>query len=159
MVKESFLILSLYVNDILLAGNDKEMIVATKAWLSSNFEMKDMGEASYVLGVKILRDRLRKFLGLSQETYIRKIFELFQMQNCKPIDTPIAKNDALGLDMYPKTQEEKDYMARVPYASAIGSLMYAMICIRPDICYVVRLVSQFQSNPGLAHWKAVKRIL
>ena len=54
--KESFLILSLYVDDILLAGNDKEMIVATKVWLSSNFEMKDMGEASYVLGVKIFRD-------------------------------------------------------------------------------------------------------
>ena len=63
--KECFLILLLYVDDILLAGNDKEMIVTTKAWLSSNFEMKDMGEASYVLGVKILRDRSRKFLGLS----------------------------------------------------------------------------------------------
>lgn len=81
------------------------------------------------------------------------------MQNCKPIDTPITKNDALSLDMCPKTQEEKDYMARVPYASAIGSLMYAMMCTRPDICYVVGLVSRFQSNPGLAHWKAVKRIL
>ena len=135
------------------------MIVATKVWLSSNFEMKDMGEASYVLGVKILRDRSRKFLGLSQETYIRKILEQFQMQNCKPIDTPIANNDTLSLDMCPKTQEEKDYMARVPYASAIGSLMYAMMCTRPDICYVVRLVSWFQSNPSLVHWKAVKRIL
>ena len=104
--KESFLILSLYVDDILLAGNDKEMIVATKAWLSSNFEMKDMGEARYVLGVKIFRDHSRKFLGLSQETYIRKILEWFHMQGCKPIDTPIKKGDTLSLDMCPKTQEE-----------------------------------------------------
>ena len=66
--KESLLILSLYVDDILLARNDKEMIVATKAWLSSNFEMKDISEASYVLRVKIFKDRSRKFLGLSQET-------------------------------------------------------------------------------------------
>ena len=63
--KEIFLILSLYVDDILLAGNDKEMIVATKAWLASNFEMKNMGEASYMLEVKIFRYRSRKFLGLS----------------------------------------------------------------------------------------------
>jgi hypothetical protein len=155
----NFLILSLYVDDILLAGNDKEMIVTTKEWLSSNFEMKDMGEANYVLGIKILRDRSKKLLGLSQETYIKKILERFSMQFCNPIDTPIGKGDKLSLDMCPKTQAEKEKMARVPYANAIGSLMYAMTCTRPDICYVVGLVSRYQSNPGIAHWKAVKRIL
>ena len=50
-------------------------------------------------------------------------------------------------------------MARVPYASAVGSLMYAMMCTRPDICYAVGLVSRYQSNPGYKHWNAVKRIL
>ena len=64
--KGSFIILSLYVNDILLAGNDVEMIVATKEWLFSNFEMKDMGEVDYILGVKIFRDHSKKILGLSQ---------------------------------------------------------------------------------------------
>ena len=157
--KGSFIILSLYVDDILLAGNDMEMIIATKGWLSSNFEMKDMGEADYILGVKILRDRSKKLLGLSQQTYIKKVLERFQMHNCKPIDTPVAKNVSLSLDMCPKTKDEKEKMARVPYANAVGSLMYAMMCTRPDICYAVGLVSRFQSNPGLAHWKAVKRIL
>ena len=70
--KKSFLILSLYVDDILLAGNDKLMIETTKEWLSSTFDMKDMGEASYVLGVKIVRDRSKRLLSLSQETYIKK---------------------------------------------------------------------------------------
>ena len=157
--KDSFLILSLYVDDILLAGNNKEMIITTQKWLSSTFEMKDLGEASYVLGVKILRDRSKKLLGLSQETYIKKVLERFQMHNCKPIDTPVAKDESLSLKMCPKTSEEKERMARVPYASAVGSLMYAMMCTRPDICYAVGLVSRFQSNPGIAHWKAVKRIL
>ena len=60
-----FIILSLYVNDIIIAGNYKILIDVTKKWLSSNFEMKDMGEASYVLGVKMLRDRSKCFLGLS----------------------------------------------------------------------------------------------
>ena len=79
--KDSFLILSLYVDDILLAGNDMELIVATKKWLSSNFEM-DMIKANYVLKVKILRDCSKRLLGLSQETYLKKILERFQMQNC-----------------------------------------------------------------------------
>ena len=50
-------------------------------------------------------------------------------------------------------------MSNVPYSSAVGSLMYAMLCTRPDICFAVGLVSQYQSNPGREHWKAVKRIL
>ena len=61
-----FVILSLYVNDILLAKNSKEIIDIAKRWLSLNFEMKDMGEASYVLGVKIVRDHAKRLLGLSQ---------------------------------------------------------------------------------------------
>ena len=109
--KESFLILSLYEDNILLVGNDKKMIVTTKVWLFSNFDIKGMGEASYVLGVKIFRDHSRNFLGLSQETYIRKILERCQMQGYKPFDTPIGKGDTLSLDMCPKTQEEKEKMA------------------------------------------------
>ena len=156
--KKSVIILSLYVDDILLAGNDMSSIVATREWLSSTFEMKDMGEANYVLGVKIVRDRSKKLLCLSQETYIKKILERFRMQNSKPIDTPMEKGHALNLDQCPKNDEEKKCMSTVPYAAAVGSLMYAMLCTRPDICYAVGLVSRYQSNPGPAHWSAVKRI-
>ena len=81
--KGSFIILSLYVDDILLVDNDMEIIIATKGWLSSNFKMKDMGEADYILGVKIPMDRSKKLLGLSQQTYIKKVLECFQMHNCK----------------------------------------------------------------------------
>ena len=156
--KKSVLILSLYVDDILLAGNDLNSIVATKEWLSSTFEMKDMGEANYVLGVKIVRDRSKKLLCLSQETYIKKILERFRMHNSKPIDTPMEKGGTLSLDDSPRTDEEKNQMSKVPYAQAIGSLMYAMLCTRPDICYAVGIVSRYQSNPGHKHWQAVKRI-
>ena len=73
--KGNFLILSLYVDDILLDENDNEMTVATQGWMSSKFEMKDIGKARYMLGVKILRGHSRKLLGLSPETYIKKILE------------------------------------------------------------------------------------
>ena len=71
-----FIILSLYIDDILIVENDKKLIYVTKKWLSSNFEMKYMREASYVLGVKILRDRSKRLLGLSQEMYIKKMLQL-----------------------------------------------------------------------------------
>lgn len=156
---QSFVILSLYVDDILLAGNDMEFLMTIKKWLSSHFEMKDMGEADYVLGVKIYRDRSRKLLALSQESYIRTILERFKMLDRNPIETPIAKGESLNLDMCPKTPNEKREMEKVPYSSVVGSLMYAMMCTRPNICYAVGLVSRFQSNPGKRHWMAVKRIL
>ena len=87
---DDFVIFSLFVDDILIAGNSKEMIDTTKKWLSSNFEMKDMGEASYVLGVKIIRDRAKRLLGLSQETYIKKMLERYHMQDSKPM-VPLLK--------------------------------------------------------------------
>ncbi|XP_070023085.1 secreted RxLR effector protein 161-like [Nicotiana sylvestris] len=74
------------------------------------------------------------------------------------MDTSIATGETLSLEMCPKTENEKEDMFRVPYSSAVGSLMYAMRSTRPDICYTVGLVSRYQSNLGRYHWKAVKRI-
>jgi hypothetical protein len=144
----NFIIVSLYVDDILIAGNSKEMIDTTKRWLSSNFEMKDMGEANYVLGVKIIRDRATKLLGLTQETYIKKMLERYHMQDSKPMDTNVDKSLSLSLNICPKTLEEKEKMFKVLYTSVINSLIYAMMCTRLDICYVIGLVSRYQSNPG-----------
>ena len=158
-LNNGFVILSLYVNEILLAENSKEMIDIAKKWLSSNFEMKHMGEANYVLGVKIVRDRAKRLLALSQETYIKRMLECYHMQDSKPMDTPVDKSLSLSRDMCPKTPEEKEKMFRVPYANAVGSLMYAMMYTCPDICYVVGLISRYQSNLRQKHWMAVKRIL
>jgi len=96
------------------------MTVATQDWLSLKFEMKDMGETSYVLGVKILRDRSRRLLDLSQETYIEKILEQ-QMQTCNHVDTPTKKGSILILSMCPQTSEEKEKMARATYSNVVGS--------------------------------------
>ena len=105
--------------------------------------MKYMGEASYILGIKIHRVHSRKLLALSQESYIRRILEKFKMDKCKLIDTPISKGQTLNLEMCPKTSKERNEMTRVSYSNAIRSLMYAMMCTRPDICYAMRLISRY----------------
>ena len=86
----------------LFAKNDMNTVVTTKGWLSSNFNMKDMGKVNLVLGVKILRDCSGRLLGLSQETCIKKILKWFQMQNCKPIDTLTTRKKIYG-DIYNKS--------------------------------------------------------
>ena len=118
-----------------------------------------MSEASYVLGVKIVRDRAKKLLGLSQETYIKRMLECYHMQDSKQMDTFVDKSLSLNRDICPKTPKEKEKMSRVPYVSVVGSLMYAMMCTRPDICYIIGLVSRYQLNSGQKHRLAVKRIL
>ena len=75
------------------------------------------------------------------------------------MDTLVEKNLSLSLDICPKMHDEKEQMSIVPYSNVVGSLMYTMMCMRPAICYAVRLVSRFQSNSDPKHWMAMKRIL
>ena len=97
-----FVIMTLNVDDILIVGNNVEYLKNVKNWLSSNFEMKDMGNAVHILGVKISKDRSKRLFFLSQETYINKVLERFNMQNCKPIGNPIAKGETLSKRMCPQ---------------------------------------------------------
>ena len=154
-----FIFLVLYVDDILLACNDIGLLHETKSFLTKHFEMKDLGDASFVLGIQILRDRSQGILGLSQKSYIEKVLSRFGMKGCASTDTPITKGDRFSLKQCPKTDLEIKEMQKIPYSSAIGSLMYAQVCTRPDIAFVVGLLGRYLSNPGLDHWKAAKRVM
>ena len=81
------------------------------------------------------------------------------MQNSKKGQQPMRHGITLSKDMSPKTLEEVDSMRNIPYASAVGSLMYAMLCTRSDICNMVGIVSRYQLNPRMKHWELVKHIL
>ena len=128
----------LCVDDILLATNNKGMMHGVKQFISKNFDMKDLGERSYVIGIKIHIDRSRDTLGLSQETYINKVFEGFRIKDCSPSVTPIVKGDKLSLNQCPRNGLEKESMKNISYASAVGSLMYAQVCIRPNIAFQLK---------------------
>ena len=98
-------------------------------------------------------------IGLSQASYIDKILECFSMENSKKGFLPFWHAVALSKFQCPKTPEERESMRGIPYASAIGSLMYVMLCTQPDIYFSVGMVSRYQSDPGPAHWTAVKHII
>ena len=108
--------------------------------------------------MQISRDRKNKKIWLSQKKYIEKVLERFSMSNAKPVGSPLAVHFKLCSEQSPSSDEEKEKMQKVPYASAVGSLMYAMVCTRPDIAYAVGVTSRFLANPGKEHWAAVKWI-
>ncbi|VFQ83809.1 unnamed protein product [Cuscuta campestris] len=121
--------------------------------------MKDLGDASYALGIRIYRDRSRKLLGLSQSTYIDKVLARFSMSESKRGSLPMVQGTSLSKTRGVSTPEEVERMRNVPYALAIGSIMYAMVCTRPDVAFALSVTSRYQSNPGESHWTAVKNIL
>src|SRR3984885_6587080 len=120
--------------------------------------MKDLGAANYILGMEIKRDREKRKLWLNQRKYVETILQKFNMQDSKPVKVPIPVGVRLSAKQCPKTQEEEEDMFCVPYASVVGSLIYAMVCTRLDIAHVVGLLSKFMSKPGKEHWPVVKRV-
>ena len=87
-----------------------------------------MGDAQRILGIEIRRDKKNESVWLTQKSYLKKVLERFGMDDkTKPVCTPLASHFKLSSSSCPTSQEERDYMARVPYASVDGSLMYAMV--------------------------------
>jgi len=123
-----YIIFLLYVDDMLIVGHDKNKINRLKKDLGSKFAMKDLGLAQQILGMQIMRDRKNKRLWLSQEKYIKKVLHRFNMKDAKPVGTPLATHFKLSTELCPNNDKEKDEMRKIPYASAVGSLMYAMVC-------------------------------
>ena len=143
--------LVVYVDDILHIENDISMLQSIKIWLSSKFFIKDLCEESYILGIKIYRDKSKRMLGLSQSRYIDLVLKRFSMDGSKRSYLPMSQDIHLSKRMSPKTPEERNRMSSILYASAIGSIMYAMLCTRSDIAYALGIVSRFQTDPGEDH--------
>lgn len=148
--------LLLYVDDMLIACHDMKKIQKLKSELNKEFEIKDLGAARKILGMEIKRNRLKHELCLSQVGYLSKVLARYGMAEAKPVVGPMAQHFKLSINQCPETEHELSYMNKVPYASAVGSLMYLMVCTRPDLAYAVSLVSRFMANPVKEHWEAVK---
>ena len=144
--------LLLYVNDILIAAKRKEEIIIVKEQLNSEFEMNDLGATKKILRMEILRDIVAGRLSLSQKGYIEKELRRFNKVNAKLVTTPLAAHFKLSSAPCPQSDEEIDYMSRVPYSSVVGSLMYALVYSHPDLASTV---SKYMEKLFNEHWKSV----
>ena len=149
---EDIMLIALHVDDLIPASNSKSMLRREKEALQERFEMKDLGEIHYCLGVQVERDKDNKRMKLHQAQYLTNLLEKFGMQDCKPAATPVDQSTKLLPNEGEPVEKEK-------YQALIGGLIYAVTGTRPDLAQALGTVNQFCSNPGEEHWKAAKRIL
>jgi len=153
------LILVVHVDDCTFTGSSAKLIFAYKEKINNCYALTDLGPISWLLGIKITRNREERTISLSQSSYIDSILERYGLKDAKPYATPMVPGVIYSQRDSPSTPTETDRMRRVPYREAIGSLMYAAVATRPDITFAVSTLSQFLDNPGDAHWEAVKCVI
>jgi hypothetical protein len=151
-------IIPVFIDDMTFASKSKSEIQKVKDELSTHFKLHDLGPASWLLGVKIERDRRNRTLHLSQRQYILDLLQRFDLTDINPVGTPLDPSIRLSTSMAPQTPEEIAEMEGVPYINAVGALNYLAIATRPDISYTVGVLARFTNNPGMQHWKAVKHL-
>ena len=152
-------IVAALTDDLLMISEHLKRLETVKRGLEKHFEMTDLGEARWLLGVEIRRDRAKRTLSISQGAYVQTLLGRFSLESVNTVTSPMDPGVHLSKSQSPAAEAEKDDMANVPYRELIGSLMYAAVATRPDIAYAVTALSQFLENPGRAHWQAAQRVL
>nr|GEV78000.1 hypothetical protein [Tanacetum cinerariifolium] len=127
--------LVLYADDIIIMGNHISMLQSVKTYLGKSFVMKDLGDATFILAIKIYRARSKRLIRLSQSAYMDKILIRFMMDNSKRGNIPMQERLDLNKTQGASTPEEVKRMQNVPYASSVGSIMYAVRCTRLDVAF------------------------
>lgn len=149
--KGILLIVAVYVDDKLILSKSREAINQLKSQLAGQYDLSDLGEAQWILGMEIIRDRDKGTIELSQTRYVESILDRFGMQDGRSVSTPIETN----LKLTKLTEPEIEARA---YQSALGALMYAMLATRPDLAFAVGVLSRHAATPGEPHWTALKRV-
>jgi hypothetical protein len=150
VIGSNFVIFCLYVDDIIFMGTSISLVKEFKEEMKSEFEMSDMGEMQYFLGLQIRQTAAG--ISICQTKYVEDMLRRFNMQNCKAVSTPLVVGSKL------MKVDESPLCDATLYRSMVGSLMY-LTTTRPDIMFSVSLVARFMNQPHESHWQAAKRIL
>ena len=152
--KIDFVIIAIYVDDMIFFSNNTKMLEKEKSDLAKKFRVEDLGELHYVLGMCIKRNRRLRTLSITQTKYLEGLLKRLNMENCKPVSTPLEPNTKYQ----PLAEDEKPVDVK-EYQIAIGSITYVTTISRPDLSAALGILSKFMANPGTEHWKGIKRIL
>lgn len=152
-------ITSTWTDDILGASSSESGEAKAKDELGRSYELKDLGAANFILGMKIERDQVTGGVRLSQRAYAERVLDRFHMSDAQPLSTPLPPGVVLLVDDPPTSQEDILDMKKVPFREALGSLMWLQVATRPDLSYAVNVLSRFANNPGRKHWELLKHTL
>lgn len=146
--EEEMVVVVIWVDDMIIGASNERLLYETKQMMTDKFKMKDLGKLSYFLGIEF--EQGDGYVKMSQKRYIQKMLEKYGMSDCKPRATPCEHKPEQGCDEPVDSRK---------YREVVGSLIYLMMCTRPDICWIVTKLSQHLSSPLEVHWVAVKHVL
>jgi Reverse transcriptase (RNA-dependent DNA polymerase) len=152
----SLIIIALYVDDLVLAASALSELQALKADLTAEFDMEDLGEASFVLGIEIVRDRASRTITITQTAYTKALVDRHITGHRHKQHTPMESS---ARHVKAADGEQATTQSIRAYQSAVGSVMFAMLCTRPDIAFSVAILSKFAQNPTPIHEAGVQRVL
>lgn len=152
-------IVVVYVDDILIASKSIHRLHKLKEILGFKFQMNDLGPVNDILGINIERSKPTGEIKLSQKRYITDILQRFEMENCRPMSTPLETNQKLTNRVESNSENEKGNMKHKPYRELIGCLIYLANAMRPDLAFAASALSRFCIDPNEVHCKLAKRIL
>lgn len=146
-------VVAVYVDDLVLACKSERRMKLIKSKLSEDFSMKDLGDMNYILGVKVIQNKINNSIWIGQETYCENILNKFNMENSKSVSTPVDTSQKLS-----GATDNCEIVDQVQFQRAVGCLLYLAMKTRPDVAYAVSSVARFTSKPNKQHWVAIKRI-
>jgi hypothetical protein len=149
-------IIAVHVDNCTIAATTIDLILGVKREICKYVEISDLGELHWLLRIEIVRNRDAHTIHLSQKSYIDTVICRFNLEDAKPVSTPMETNVQYTSLQSPKTPHEVALMKNVPYHEAIGLLMWACLGTRPDIAFAVTTLSRFSKDPGEVHWIVVK---
>ena len=145
-------IIAVYVDDLIIAASNLELCFQTKKLLSDRFSIKDLGKASYILGIKI--ERSDQGISLNQTKYALELLTKQSMLDCNSGPTPITPSD---INMI--AEQGGEIQDVLPYKSFVGSVNYMAVGTRPDLAYVVGILCRYMDKPTGTHWNIVNKVL
>ncbi len=148
-----------YTDDVFGMSTTDEEIKRRKHEMGKEWEIKDVGESEYFLGMCVQQDLELGTIRLTQRPYWEHVINRFDLGHIPLRNTPLPVGILLDTNMSPKTESETKKMVNKPYRPVLGSVMWGQLATRPDLLFAVSLLSRFQANPGIEHWKVLMHII
>jgi hypothetical protein len=155
----NYTITNTYTDDTNGASNNDEEIKRRKEEIGKVWEIRDVGETEYFLGMRVQQDLKLGTVRLTQRPYWEHVLNRFSLTHITPRNTPLPVGIILDNNMSPKTESERFMMYDKPYRPILGSVMWGQLATRPDLAFSVSLLARFQSNPGIDHWNALLHVV
>ena len=156
---QNYTLTDTYTDDVFGASNNDKEIDARKDEMGRVWEIKDVGESEYFLGMRVQQDLVKGTIRLTQRPYWEHVLNRFDLTHVTPRNTPLPVGIVLDSDMSPKTESEREEMKDKPYRAILGSVMWGQLATRPDLSFSVSLLARFQSNPGKEHWNSLLHVI